>query len=116
MPEKDIDVVPVDYSLMTANGFGKAKLHLFENSDAMDIHKAIIDQFPKLSDCGGYELLRMLENTKRSNILTPPVEGYTGLFLKKVFGQAKCYMYIRPLQHDIVMQKCPALISGVEVN
>ena len=83
MPEKDIDVVPVDYSLMTVNGFGKAKLHL---CDAMDIHKAIIDQFPKLSDCGGYELLRTLENTKKSNILTPPVEGYTGFFLKKVLG------------------------------
>ena len=114
LPEKDALNVPSDYSVMTANGLGKAKLHLTESSNAIDIHNAIVAQFPLIRECGGYELLRTFENTKRLSVLTSPPEGYTGQFLKKVLGQAKCY--IRPLQHDIQLEDCPASSSGVEVN
>lgn len=114
LAEKQEDYVPTDYSMLTANGLGKSKLHLFENSSAMDIHNAIINQFPKLVHCGGYDLLRTIENTKRLNVLTPPPEGYTGQFLKKVLGQANCY--IRPLQRDILLQESPAATSGVQVS
>ena len=114
VPETDTDHVPTDYALMTANGLGKAKLHLSESSSAMDIHTAILQQFPKLSNCGGYELLRTVDNTKRLSVITPPADGYTGQFLKKVLGQANCY--IRPLQHDIELEECPAAIAGVEVS
>ena len=56
LPDKGMEHVPVDYSVMTANGLGKAKLHLSDGSTAMDIHEAILAQFPKLRACGGYEL------------------------------------------------------------
>ena len=42
---------------MAANGLGKAKLQLFEDSDAVDIHVEIITAFPKIEKAGGYELL-----------------------------------------------------------
>ena len=58
LPDNDIEHVPGDYSVMTANGLGKAKLRLSEGSTAMDIHDIILAQFPKLKACGGYELLR----------------------------------------------------------
>ena len=61
LPSTDIEHVPADYSLMAANGLGKAKLHLSEGSSAMDIHNAILVQFPKLKACGGYELLRTIQ-------------------------------------------------------
>ena len=80
----------------------------------MDIHNAILVQFPKLKACGGYELLRKVDNTKRLCVITPPPEGYTGQFLKKVLGQANCY--IRPLQHDVELQACPAAIAGESVT
>ena len=44
--ERDAETVPTDYGLMTANGLGKAKLHLFESSTAMEIHLAVLAQFP----------------------------------------------------------------------
>ena len=58
LPERDTETVPADYGLMTANGLGKAKLHLSESSTAMEIHLAVLAQFPKLADCGGYDLIR----------------------------------------------------------
>ena len=78
-----MECVPTDYSVMTANGLGKAKLHLSESSDAMEIHNAILTQFPKLSNCGGYELLRTYDNTKKLVIVTPPPEGVYRTFFKK---------------------------------
>uniref|UniRef100_A0A1X7TKU5 Uncharacterized protein n=1 Tax=Amphimedon queenslandica TaxID=400682 RepID=A0A1X7TKU5_AMPQE len=81
-----MDSVPGDYTLMTANG---------------------------LADCGGYELLRTHDNTKKLNVIVPHPEGYTGLFLKKVLGQAHCY--ICPHQKDIELEECPAVTHSVEI-
>ena len=78
----------------------------------MDIHESILAQFPKLKECGGYELLRTVENTKSLCVLASPAEGYTAQFLKKALGQANCY--IRPILHDIELQG-PATTSGVQV-
>lgn len=66
---------------MTANELGKAKLHLSETSTTMEIHLAILAQFPKIADCGGYKLLRTHNNTKKLYVIIPAPEGYTGLFL-----------------------------------
>lgn len=112
--ERDAFTIPTDYSVMAASGLGKAKLHLFEESTAMDIHLAVLQQYPKLAECGGYEFLRTYENTKKLNVMTPPPEGYTGSFLKNVLGQANCY--IRPIQKDIDLKDCPAIEYGVEVS
>ena len=47
-------------SLLAANGQGKKKLQYFEQSDASDMHDAILEAFPKLSSAGGYDLLRTI--------------------------------------------------------
>ena len=88
------------HSLLTANGLGISKLHLFEESDATEIHEAIIDCYPQVKDLG-YELLRTVSSSKKLEIIVAPVDGYTGLFLKNVLGQAKCY--IRPILRDIII-------------
>lgn len=100
LADTEADCVPKDYSVLTANGLGKMKLQLFESSDAMDIHETIIKAFPKLDHAGGYDFLRTEENSKRLTIIVPPPEGYTGIYLKSVLGQAECF--IRPIQNDIV--------------
>ena len=79
-----------------------------------EIHLAVLAQFPKIADCRGYELLRTYENTKRLTVITPTPEGYTGSFLKKVLGQANCY--IRQIQTNIELKYFPAIESGVEVK
>ena len=83
LPERDMDSVPGDYTLMTANGLCKAKLHLSEISTAMEIHLAILAQFPKIADCGGYELLHTYDNTNKFNVTIPPPEAIPDNFFKK---------------------------------
>jgi hypothetical protein len=79
LADKDLEHVPTDYSLLTANGLDKARIQLLENSIAMDVHEAILDQFPKLKEyC--YELLQTVDNTKGLCVLTPLPEGYTAHF------------------------------------
>lgn len=90
---KDTDSVPTDYALLTANGLGKEKIHLFETSTAMEIHDAILSTFPKLVDAGGYDFLRTSDNSKQLRVIVPPADGYTGLYLKSILGQAKCFIH-----------------------
>ena len=91
MSDSSCECTPTNYSLLTANGLGISKLHLFEESE---IHVAIIDRYPQVKDLG-YKLLRTVSSSKKLEIIVAPVDGYTGLFLKNVLGQAKCY--IRPI-------------------
>lgn len=109
----EAETVPGDYSLLAANGLGKKKIQLYEQSNATDIHAAIIDAFPQLKNVGGYDLLRTIENSKRLTVVVAPLDGYTGAYLKNVLGQAKCF--IRPIQHDIEISDTPALMSEDEV-
>ena len=113
LADSETEVLPTDYSLLAANGLGKAKLQLFEDSDAADIHVAIIMAFPKIEKAGGYELLRTHDGSKRLAVITPPPEGYTGLHLKSVLNQAKCY--IRPIQSSISLSREPALEENAKV-
>jgi hypothetical protein len=103
----DDTVVPSDYSLLAANGLGKAKIELFESSNAIEIHEAILSTFPKLKEAGGYELLRTHANTKSLSVIFSPPEGYTGYYLKSVLGQAKCF--IRPIQADLKISYSPTI-------
>ena len=70
----------------------------------MDFEKTLEEAFPKLKDCGGWELLRtppgsriVLENIRI------PTGGYTSSYLadESNLGQAVCY--IRPIQKDLDM-------------
>ncbi len=110
----DADRVPNDYSLLNANGLGKVKLALHEESDPMEIHSTIVKTFPKLSVAGGYDLLRTQDNSKQLTVIVAPPEGYTGAYLKSVLGQAKCF--IRPIQYDIILEDFPAQAAGTEVS
>ena len=79
LASKDACSVPTDYSLLTANSLGKAKIHLFESSTAMEIHDAIMNTFSKLVDAGGYDFMRTTDNSKQLRVIVPPTDGYTGM-------------------------------------
>ena len=71
-------------------------------ADAHDVYHELMSQFPKLSEGGGFELLRVNDRggaTRKLELINPPESGYDVMFLKAVVQQAK--IYIRPLQKDL---------------
>lgn len=66
-------------------------------SDAQELREALIQQFPKLADGGGYELLRLSE-MRNLEIISEPASGYSVEYLKSV-SSAK--IFIRPLQRNL---------------
>ena len=53
-----------------------------------------MENFPKLKDAGGYELLRVGARNRCLEVIPIPPGGYTVEYLKDVVQQAK--VYIRP--------------------
>lgn len=82
-------------------GLGEKKISLNTYADAREVYDELIHQFPKLSDGGGFELLRINDRggAKILEVIIAPDAGYDVLFLKAVVQQAK--IYIRPLQKDL---------------
>ncbi len=60
-------------STLQLAGLGEKHLELY--GDADDLHFALLENFPRLVDGGGYELLRL--NGKGGKELILPSEGYT---------------------------------------
>ena len=59
-----------------------------------------MDAFPQLKDAGGYELLRVSEDDRRTLETIPaPPYGYSVEYLKECVHQAK--IYIRPIQKNL---------------
>ena len=77
----------------------------------MEFHEDILDAFPKLSEGGGYELLRTAEgNNKLLDVIPVPPGGYTASFLKDIVMQAK--VYIRPIQKDLFLESVQLSETG----
>ena len=81
---------------------GEKKVSLFLDDDAKQFQKQIYDEFPKLKEGGGYELLTAGEGADSKSLVLIPMpssKGYTTEYLKAVVSCAK--IYIRPLQRPI---------------
>ncbi|XP_070547269.1 uncharacterized protein [Ptychodera flava] len=83
-----------------------AKLGLVERrvkipvvSTASEVHEQLLDEYPKLSEGGGYEICRAYPGSRRLNAISCPNEGYSQRYLSIEAGQAK--LYIRPLQNNL---------------
>ena len=68
-------------------------------SSADDLHRMILSTFPKLSSCGGYELLHCYGNSKTLSLIEPP---YTAAHLCSEVAQSR--IYVRSLQTSIRWQ------------
>ena len=80
-------------------GLGLKVVVFKSDGDAEHIHRALLDTFPVLEECGGYTLLRLAENSHNMVEIEGPEGGMTVSYLKDILNQAK--LYVRPLQKDI---------------
>ena len=86
---------------LTSNGWLRGEKNtLTAFGDAQDIYHELLLQFPKLSQAGGFELLRTPERGGRQeDVIAAPESGYTVTYLRAVVHNAK--IYIRPMQRDL---------------
>ena len=104
---------PMDKALLIRAGLGPQKLSLFEYGESFELHDSIMSAFQRLSEGGGYELLRTKQNTNRELcVILPPPGGYTIDYRKTMVSQAK--IYIRPIQRDLPL--IPLFEEGDEVS
>lgn len=104
LASKESDCIPEadERAMLHLAGLGEKKIQLFADSDANDIHYKLIDEFPKLTSAGGYELLRSDRGMKLLVVIDVPSCGYNVSYLKTVAHNAK--IYIRPLQKDLSVE------------
>lgn len=82
-------------------GLGEKQLVIALRATAVQLHSKVLLTFPKLLDCGGYEFLRCLPNSRSLVGIHTPNGGHTPQTLKDDVGNAR--IYVRPLQKDLPM-------------
>ena len=93
-------------------GLGEKKIALCFYSDAQDIYHDLLHHFSKLSEPGGFDLLRTPEGGgKQLDVVASPESGYTVSFLRAVVHHAK--LYIRPMQQDLPLDPVKDEVSLV---
>ena len=95
-------------------GLGEKKITLTAFGDAQDIYHELLFQFPKLSQAGGFELLRTPEGGGRQlDVIAAPESGYTVTYLRAVVHNAK--IYIRPMQRDLGLEPVKEEVSVTDL-
>ena len=94
-------------------GLGEKKITLYLCSEAYEINQELLFQFPKLSDGGGFELLRVPDcGGKQLDIIAIPESGYSASYasyLKAVVHHAK--VYIRSMQRNLSLEPVKQEVS-----
>lgn len=88
-------------------GLGERKITFKKNGSCSYFHETLLENYPRLRDGGGYELLRTRHrSTIKLEILYPrQTAGYNVLHLKEAIASAK--IYVRPLQRDLNLEPLP---------
>ena len=84
---------------LQAAGLGERVVVL---SFSQQLHSKLLDIFPELRCCGGYELLRCHQGSKRLHPIASSSAGHTPYSLSSEVRQSR--IYIRPIQNDIPLQ------------
>lgn len=96
-------MVPIDSRVkekLLEAGLGESKICITNVDDctAAEFKAIVIKQYPKLSNCGGFELLRCVTNSKSLEVVSPRLARVPRM-LKSVIGTGK--VFIRPIQKDL---------------
>ena len=80
-------------------GLGEKKVVIPDMNCSNDEFMSVIERhFPKLSGCGGYELLRCVANTKDLDTISTSVSRSPRM-LKAIIGNGR--VFIRPIQQTL---------------
>ncbi len=72
----------------------------------------LMESFPKLRDCGGFELLRCIPCSRNLDVISSPV-CHSARLLRSRIGTAR--VYIRPIQLDLDIEEFPVIDAVDEV-
>lgn len=82
-----------------AAGLGEKKIVIHDIDCSWDEFKnTILQSFPKLADCGGFDFLRCLPNSKTLEVISIPI-AHSPKLLKSVVGNGR--VFLRPIQQDL---------------
>ncbi|XP_019859560.1 PREDICTED: uncharacterized protein LOC109587781 [Amphimedon queenslandica] len=80
-------------------GLGEKKIQITNvDCSTAEFHVKLIESFPKLEFCGGFELMRCIPQTRQLELIKSPV-CHSPRLLRSYMGAAK--VYIRPIQENI---------------
>ena len=82
--------------LLMLAGLGEKKIQIPDVDCSTDeFHEVLVNSFPKLKNCGGFELLRCIPSTRDLELIPSP-SCYSPRLLRNRIGTAR--IYIRPIQ------------------
>ena len=84
-------------------GLGRKKIIFNQDGDAKHVAEKLQGMFPKLKDCGGFEVLRSQGPKEVLRLVSPPCTGYSVPFFRDISGLGSALAYIRPIQLDLPM-------------
>ncbi|XP_053386140.1 uncharacterized protein LOC128550670 isoform X2 [Mercenaria mercenaria] len=93
-------------------GLGEKRITFVKSTSKNDFENTLEEAYPKLRDCGGFELLRTPPGSRVAlESILMPAGGYTSAYLadESALGQAMCY--IRPIQKDLDTEKMRTELS-----
>lgn len=110
--DKEIQKVPssTDKEILQKNGLGNRKIQLMETSTSEEVMQKLIEEFPKLIEAGGFELLRCSPNCR--NLVLLNCNWDTVSLRQNVGSQAK--IYIRPIQNNLSINEIDTVKDKIE--
>ena len=80
-------------------GLGEKKVIIPDiNMEKEEFWSTIMGYFPKLKDCGGFELLRCVANSRDLEVISPNISRSPSL-IRAMVGNSR--VFIRPIQQDL---------------
>ncbi len=82
-------------------GLGQKKICLNWKANAIYVKTKLEDVFPKLTNSGGFDILRLGPQTSELVLIKPPRSGYSVPFLRDAAGLGQAVAFIRPIQDNL---------------
>ena len=83
------------------------------DSTPEEFFRIVTTTFPKLEECGGFELLRCVRNSKQIELISSKVSQSPRL-MKSIIGNGR--IFVRPIQRDLSLppdDDCPSPEVGI---
>ena len=80
-------------------GLGEKTISLPCNATPAQLYQQLLQEFPQLSDAGGYDLLKCIPGTKRLIVIPVPQQGHDTNSLQSAVDQGR--IFIRPCQREL---------------